>query len=77
MPCLPAIVQAQLRIAYRKPLHQRGEAIEKVLKEAMLYYPKYFLESQNNEPLYRELSSFEKYIETLKTRKPTNKEITK
>lgn len=63
---LPPIVLAHLRVAFKLPLHKRQGAIDYVLKEAMLYFPECFIETIDNEPLYRELSSYELYIETLK-----------
>jgi hypothetical protein len=71
---LPALVLAHLRVAFKLPYHKRQGAVDRVLREAMLFFPKCFVETMKNEPLYRELNTFEKYIETLKL---SNKETTK
>lgn len=70
---LPALVIAHLRVAFKLPLHKRQEAIDKIIRQTKLFYPQCFIDTIGNKPFHREPTSYEKYIDTLKTQKETTK----
>jgi hypothetical protein len=64
---LPAYVSAQLKVAAKiKNERLRRREIDAIIHTAGLHHPECFAERQGCVPVPRVLSTFEKYVETLK-----------
>lgn len=75
MKTLPALVQAQLKVASKLPDGPRHREINRIYDEAKLYFPECFDGMKGRKPKERKISAGEKYIESLKYPKTYKLEI--